>query len=82
MHCVVDQTDSDERTEKRSGEASTKPFTFRWLVFNPSKAREGFWMPLRSVAVSRILGHGFPPSLNRAVENTSTLLTHIDSNES
>ena len=28
-------------------------------------------MPLRSATVSRVLGHGFPPPLNPAVESTT-----------
>ena len=50
---------------------------------NDTHKSNGFWMPLRSAAISRVLGLGFPPPLNPAVENaTSTLRTDTDSNES
>ena len=40
-------------------------------------------MPLRRVAVSHVLAHGFLPPLNPSIENTtSTLRTDTDSNES
>ena len=50
---------------------------------DPSYVREAFWMSRCSAVVSCVLGHGFPPPLNPAVEiTTCTLRTGTDSYES
>ena len=54
-----------------------------WLGFDHSLVREACRMPKSSATVSRVLGRGFPPPLNPAVDNTaSTLRTDTDSNKS
>ena len=53
----------------------------QWLGLESGYVREVFWMPLRTATVSHVLGHGFPPPLNPAVEKTTcTLRTDITEN--
>ena len=57
--------------------------SYTCLKKNDTHKSNGFWMPLRSAAISRVLGLGFPPPLNPAAENaTSALRTDTDSNAS